>query len=95
MPEALKPSLTPALNARSGARCPSPSSLARQFCRSTLLEVRGNRPPSINRLSEWQTRAYPALRKMRESGTPVADLLPDTDEFDLDATLAAIRALPN
>ena len=56
--------------------------------------MRGNSRPTIAELSEWQTRAYPALRKMRESGTPQTDSLPDTDEFDLDATLAAIRALP-
>ncbi len=57
--------------------------------------MRGHSRPTIDELSEWQTRAYPALRKMREAGTPLADSLPDGDEFDLDATLAAIRALPN
>lgn len=55
---------------------------------------RGNSKPTIGELSEWETRAYPALRKMRESGTPLADALPDSDEFDLDATLAAIRSSP-
>ena len=52
--------------------------------------MRGSSKPTIADISEWQTRAYPALRKMPEAGTPLAD----TDEFDLDATLAAIRALP-
>lgn len=59
----------------------------------TLPFVRGNRPPSIDALSEWQTRAYPTLRRERDSGTPAHDALPDDDELDVDKMIAAIRAL--
>jgi hypothetical protein len=54
---------------------------------------RGNARPSIDALADWQARAYPTLRRQRESGTPVHDALPDDDELDVDKMIDAVRNL--
>jgi hypothetical protein len=48
---------------------------------------------SIDKLAEWQTRAYPRLRRARESGTPVDDALPVEPALDRAGTLAALEDL--
>ena len=48
---------------------------------------------SIDKLAEWQTRAYPRLRRARESGTPVDDALPVEPVLEQAATRAALDDL--
>lgn len=48
---------------------------------------------SLDKLAEWETRAFPRLRRQAESGTPVDDALPLEPIADPAATRRALEQL--
>jgi hypothetical protein len=47
----------------------------------------------LEKLAEWETRAFPRLRSAAERGTPVDDLLPVDPIADKAATRRALEQL--
>lgn len=58
-----------------------------------MRESRGSSRPTIDKLAEWETRAFPALRRQRETGTPVDDLLPADPIAEPEAARRALDQL--